>query len=78
MTELDEKMQPIKDTFMLIFKLSQVESILSPVPKALSSNFETQVKEIAHNIRNTNGNRKIKERRIYKHGQITLLDQFSM
>ena len=43
MTELDEKMQPIKDTFMLIFKLSQVESILSPVPKALSSNFETQV-----------------------------------
>ena len=42
------------------------------------SNFETQIKEIAHNIRNTNGNRKIKEKRIYKQGQITLLDQLNI
>lgn len=40
------------------------------------SNFETQIKEIAHNIRNTNSNRKIKQSKIHKQGQITLLEQF--
>lgn len=40
------------------------------------SNFEIQIKEIAHNIRNTNSNQKIKQSRIYKEGQITLLEQF--
>ena len=39
------------------------------------SNFETQIKEIAHNIRNTNSNRKIKQKRIYKQGQLTMLEQ---
>ncbi|MBP6424123.1 MAG: hypothetical protein KA278_00220 [Flavobacterium sp.] len=43
-----------------------------------TSNFETIIKEIAHNIRNTNSNRKIKQKRIYKQGQITLLDQFNI
>lgn len=40
------------------------------------SDFKTQIKEIAHNIRNTNSNQKIKQSRIYKEGQITLLEQF--
>ena len=40
------------------------------------SNFQTQIKELAHNIRNTNSNQKIKQSRIYKEGQITLLEQF--
>ena len=40
-----------------------------------TSNFETIIKEIAHNIRNTNSNRKIKQKRIYKQGQLTMLEQ---
>lgn len=38
------------------------------------SDFETQIKEIAHNIRNTNSNRKIKQNRIYKPHQFNLLN----
>jgi hypothetical protein len=30
------------------------------------SNFETQIKEIAHNIRNTNSNLRIKQKEIYQ------------
>jgi hypothetical protein len=40
------------------------------------SNFETQIKELAHNIRNANSNQKIKQKRIYKPQQINLLNQF--
>ena len=36
------------------------------------SDFKTQIKEIAHNIRNTNSNRKIKQNRIQKQGQLAL------
>jgi hypothetical protein len=38
------------------------------------SNFETQIKEIAHNIRNANNNRQLKQKRIYKSAQIRLFD----
>lgn len=37
-----------------------------------NSSFETQIKEIAHNIRNTYNNRKIKQNRIYKPAQMQL------
>ncbi len=40
------------------------------------SNFETQIKEIAHNIRNANSNKNLKQKRIYKPQQINLLNQF--
>jgi len=40
------------------------------------SDFETQIKELAHNIRNANSNQKIKQKRIYKPQQINLLNQF--
>ncbi len=40
------------------------------------SNFETQIKEIAHNIRNANSNKNNKQKRIYKPQQINLLNQF--
>jgi hypothetical protein len=39
-----------------------------------NSKFETQIKEIAHNIRNTNSNQGIKQNRIYKTAQIRLFD----
>lgn len=42
----------------------------------IKSNFDTQIKEIAHNIRNTNSNRKIKQSRIYRKGQFSMLEQF--
>ena len=40
------------------------------------SNFETQIKEIAHNIRNTKSNQTIKQKRIYKPQQYNLLTEF--
>lgn len=43
-----------------------------------NSDFETQIKELAHNIRNSNSNQKIKQIRIYKPQQINLLNQFSI
>lgn len=39
-----------------------------------SSDFKTQIKEIAHNIRNTNSNRKIKQNRIYHPQQLNILE----
>lgn len=41
----------------------------------IKSDLKTQIKHIAHNIRNANSNRKIKQKSIYKKGQLTLLDQ---
>lgn len=41
----------------------------------IKSNFETQIKEIAHNIRNTDSNKKIKQNRLYQPQQINLLTQ---
>ena len=38
-----------------------------------SADFDTQVKEIAHNIRNANSNGKIKQERIYRPQQLNLL-----
>jgi hypothetical protein len=38
-----------------------------------SADFDTQVKEIAHNIRNANSNKRIKQGRIYKPQQFNLL-----
>ena len=40
-----------------------------------NSDFKTQIKEIAHNIRNTDSNRKIRQKRIYKTGQLTMFEQ---
>ena len=40
------------------------------------SNFETQIKEIAHKIRNANSTKNNKQKRIYKPQQINLLNQF--
>ncbi|SNB15552.1 conserved hypothetical protein [Flavobacterium psychrophilum] len=42
------------------------------------SNFEIQIKELAHNIRNANSNQTIKQKRIYKPQQINLLNQFKI
>jgi hypothetical protein len=42
------------------------------------SNFETQIKEIAHNIRNTNSNLRIKQKRIYQPQQINILNQLGI
>ena len=39
----------------------------------IKSDFETQIKEIAHNIRNAKGNQKTKQVRIYPNQQINLL-----
>ncbi len=39
---------------------------------------EIQIKELAHNIRNTRSNQNIKQRRIYPIGQINLLTQFNL
>lgn len=39
-----------------------------------SSDYKKQIKEIAHNIRNTISNRRIKQKRLYPDGQITLFD----
>ena len=41
-----------------------------------NSNFQIQIKELAHNIRNTNSNRTIKQKKIYQPQQINLLHQF--
>lgn len=43
-----------------------------------NSNFKTQIKELAHNIRNENSNRTVKQKRIYQPQQINLLSQFSI
>ena len=40
------------------------------------SDFETQIKEIAHNIRNTKSNQTIKQKRIYRPQQYNLLTEF--
>jgi hypothetical protein len=40
-----------------------------------NSDFETQIKEIAHNIRNSKSNGTIKQKRIYKSQQFNLLNQ---
>jgi hypothetical protein len=42
------------------------------------SDFETQIKEIAHNIRNTRSNQSIKQKKIYPPQQFSLLNQFTM
>ena len=42
------------------------------------SNFQTQIKEIAHNIRNTNSNQKIKQQRIYKPAQLNILNSLGI
>ena len=42
-----------------------------------SADFDTQVKEIAHNIRNANSNGKIKQERIYPTNQFNLIGLFS-
>lgn len=41
-----------------------------------SSDFETQIKEIAHNIRNKNSNQSIKQSRIYKPQQVNMFSCF--
>ena len=43
-----------------------------------NSDFEIQIKELAHNIRNADSNRNIKQKRIYKPQQINLLSMFSI
>jgi hypothetical protein len=43
----------------------------------IKSDFETQIKEIAHNIRNEKSNQKIKQKIIYKSYQTNLLNQFT-
>lgn len=42
------------------------------------SNFEIQIKEIAHNIRNTNSNQNIKQERIYKPQQFNMFSYFDL
>ena len=44
----------------------------------IKSDFETQIKEIAHNIRNTKSNHGIKQDRIYQYSQINLLSQLEL
>jgi hypothetical protein len=41
----------------------------------INSDLETQIKEIAHNIRNAKSNGTIKQKRIYKPQQFNLLNQ---
>ena len=43
-----------------------------------SSDFETQIKEIAHNIRNKNSNQSIKQSRIYKPQQVIMFPSFHL
>lgn len=43
-----------------------------------SSDFETQIKEIAHNIRNAKSNRSIRQERIYKPQQINMFPYFDL
>lgn len=43
-----------------------------------NSDFETQIKEIAHNIRNSNSNQKIKQKRLYPINQINIFTSTSM
>jgi hypothetical protein len=38
-----------------------------------NSDFDTQIKEIAHNIRNAKSNQKIKQKKIYQPQQVNLL-----
>lgn len=40
----------------------------------IKSDFDTQIKEIAHNIRNTKSNQQIKQKRIYKPQQVNMLN----
>jgi hypothetical protein len=42
------------------------------------ADFKTQIKEIAHNIRNNKSNQKIKQNRIYKNGQLNFLNSFQL
>lgn len=42
------------------------------------ADFKTQIKEIAHNIRNSKSNQKIKQNRIYKNGQLNFLNSFQL
>ena len=44
----------------------------------LNSNFETQIKEIAHNIRNTDSNQRNKQNRLYQPQQINLFSQLGL
>jgi hypothetical protein len=44
----------------------------------INSDFETQIKEIAHNIRNANANKKVKQKRIYPAQQTNLLFNFKI
>lgn len=44
----------------------------------INSDFETQIKEIAHNIRNKKSNQKIKQNRIYKPKQLNLLSKLEL
>jgi hypothetical protein len=42
------------------------------------ANFETQIKEIAHNIRNTKSNQTVKQKKIYQPQQINLLSCYGL
>lgn len=42
------------------------------------ANFETQIKEIAHNIRNTKSNQTIKQKKIYQSQQINMLYSYGL
>ena len=44
----------------------------------IKSDFETQIREIAHNIRNTKSNQNIKQKRIYKPLQVNLLQPLGL
>jgi len=44
----------------------------------LNSDFETQIKEIAHNIRNVKSNLNLKQNRIYLFNQMNLLRDFDL
>jgi hypothetical protein len=46
--------------------------------KWIKSDIDKQIKEIAHNIRNTKSNQSNKQIRIYQPQQINLLNQFSI
>ena len=61
------------DTNIMIFKQIKKE-YLSKV--WYNSDFQTQIKEIAHNIRNTRSNQSIKQTRIYKPEQLNILSIF--
>jgi len=43
-----------------------------------SSDFETQIKEIAHNIRNKNSNQSVKQNRIYQPEQVNMFTYFEV